>query len=735
LGNEGFEAWADLDGSNTLMSRRLYDPEFGAPAGRQTSGGVVSWYGTDLQGSVRLVLDNSGTATATITYSAWGSITSGTLPDRYGYAMLQRDSVTLLSSGGNGTRETDNGKWYQEDPLGLRPDVNPRRYVGNSPTNFVDPSGLREWWERVLGVAVPVVGIGQAVAPDTTDFVVRNPVQATTTFAQGIAPVNAYATQYMNQVQSGRNPVAAIVNAHHAIEFQTIVHATTTLGRVYNNQLTSGENAATSAYVTALYSIASFTGVVDMYESNTGINVHTGDPIDDWTRVSQGFLGAGQFLATVAPLAPEVNLTGVVRPGVVAPGRHPVGSNRPGASQLLPDRFPSHNSSTGHRINVVGNNCFTAGTPLLTPDGERLIEAVCVGDLLLSRDQHDVNGEVEPKAVEEVFIRTAATVRLTAGGRTLETTAEHPFHVIGQGWRCTRELRVGDKLCSHDGQEVAVEAVDEIGEVRTVYNVRVADHHTYFVGARSWGFSIWVHNAEYVAVRGPDGLYRLVLENGGPLPAEVTNITGRTPLELAQNLGIQPGASALPLNLRPPDHAPLPHDVHGPLLPGQTQLAAPGAPKPAVRELQFKSIDEQAQWLSENIPDLSKAQAKLLLTEAQKPGRDSSVVFGGSRVRGNHGPGSDLDVGYGNLSKAQAQKINEKASELGPLKIDRTPIVPGFEAKSVPKITTPEEFFQRCGGVRGPGDPKAGQPIVPSGSITATPDGRIIIAPPGATLP
>jgi RHS repeat-associated protein len=120
----------------------LYDPEFGAPAGRQTSGGVVSWYGTDLQGSVRLVFDNSGTATATITYSAWGSITSGTLPDRFGYAMLQRDSVTGLSSGGNGTRETDNGKWYQEDPLGLSPDVNPRRYVGNSPTNYVDPSGL-----------------------------------------------------------------------------------------------------------------------------------------------------------------------------------------------------------------------------------------------------------------------------------------------------------------------------------------------------------------------------------------------------------------------------------------------------------------------------------------------------------------------------------------------------------------------------------------------------------------
>jgi hypothetical protein len=28
-----------------------------------------------------------------------------------------------------------------------------------------------------------------------------------------------------------------------------------------------------------------------------------------------------------------------------------------------------------------------------------------------------------------------------------------------------------------------------------VYNLRVADHHTYFVGDEGWGFDVWVHNA------------------------------------------------------------------------------------------------------------------------------------------------------------------------------------------------------------------------------------------------
>ena len=32
-----------------------------------------------------------------------------------------------------------------------------------------------------------------------------------------------------------------------------------------------------------------------------------------------------------------------------------------------------------------------------------------------------------------------------------------------------------------------------------VYNLRVADYHTYFVGDASWGFALWAHNAYRVA--------------------------------------------------------------------------------------------------------------------------------------------------------------------------------------------------------------------------------------------
>ncbi|VTR97038.1 Rhs family protein OS=Vibrio vulnificus (strain CMCP6) GN=VV2_0425 PE=4 SV=1 [Tuwongella immobilis] len=186
---------------------------------------------------------------------------------------------------------------------------------------------------------------------------------------------------------------------------------------------------------------------------------------------------------------------------------------------------------------------------------------------------------------------------------------------------------------------------------------------------------------------------------------------------------------------KPPAAAPASRATPGMIddvpTPGKPPTVAPAAP--AVRRLQLKTVDEQAKFLAENVPGLTQEQAKLLLTEAQS--RNSSVVIGGSRVRGNHGPTSDLDVGYGSLSSQQAKKVNEKVSKLGPLKLEETRIVPGYESEAIPKITTPEEFFQRS-GVRSMQDiNKPGQPYGPSGSITVTPQGEVIIIPPGATPP
>src|SRR5262249_40864684 len=60
-----------------------------------------------------------------------------------------------------------------------------------------------------------------------------------------------------------------------------------------------------------------------------------------------------------------------------------------------------------------------------------------------------------------------------------------------------------------------VEGVEDTGEFATVYNLRVADFHTYFVGCDAWGFSVWAHNADYAIVKGTDGVYTIIHKETG----------------------------------------------------------------------------------------------------------------------------------------------------------------------------------------------------------------------------
>ncbi len=55
------------------------------------------------------------------------------------------------------------------------------------------------------------------------------------------------------------------------------------------------------------------------------------------------------------------------------------------------------------------------------------------------------------------------------------------------------QLVAGDELRSDDGRWACVDSLSS-GDPAPVYNLRVADYHTYFVGSRYWGFSVWAHN-------------------------------------------------------------------------------------------------------------------------------------------------------------------------------------------------------------------------------------------------
>jgi hypothetical protein len=118
-----------------------------------------------------------------------------------------------------------------------------------------------------------------------------------------------------------------------------------------------------------------------------------------------------------------------------------------------------------------------------------------LADEVTSRDESDVNGPVEWKRVEILFRRLGRILHMHVGGQVIRTTGEHPFYEYTKGWIEAAKLQEGDRLATLDGQWIAVEEAYDTGEFETVYNMRVADFLTYFVGCDEWGFSVWAHNA------------------------------------------------------------------------------------------------------------------------------------------------------------------------------------------------------------------------------------------------
>jgi len=112
--------------------------------------------------------------------------------------------------------------------------------------------------------------------------------------------------------------------------------------------------------------------------------------------------------------------------------------------------------------------------------------------------------------------RLAAVLPLGIEGRVISTTEEHTFYVRGAGWRPAKELKPGDELSTPDGRWVPVESVGEPGPETRVYNLRVADYHTYFVGCQEWGFSVWAHNNNDCVKVIKDGNFWKVEAKGQP---------------------------------------------------------------------------------------------------------------------------------------------------------------------------------------------------------------------------
>ncbi len=127
--------------------------------------------------------------------------------------------------------------------------------------------------------------------------------------------------------------------------------------------------------------------------------------------------------------------------------------------------------------------CFAAGTRIQTMEGVAPIEKIEVGDRILSMNPADGTLRFMPVTIIH-HNPPYKIMRITLSNReVLATIGYHRFWRAGKGWAQARELEPGDALRTLDG--IATVVAIQRGEEIPVYNLDVAEDHTYFVGEKA----------------------------------------------------------------------------------------------------------------------------------------------------------------------------------------------------------------------------------------------------------
>lgn len=149
---DGANAWADFDASGAVTARYLFGEQVDEPIARYRAGEGTTWYLADRLGSVRELANAAGDVVDSVVYDSFGNVVTETNPafgDRFKFTAREYDGETGLYYYRARYYDPATGRFLSQDPLGFRAgDTNLQRYVGNSPTNFTDPSGLQagsEW--------------------------------------------------------------------------------------------------------------------------------------------------------------------------------------------------------------------------------------------------------------------------------------------------------------------------------------------------------------------------------------------------------------------------------------------------------------------------------------------------------------------------------------------------------------------------------------------------------------
>ncbi len=494
-------------GTDGVLDERLYvqtDANFNVTALVSISGAVVQRFVYDPYGKV------------TVLSSAWAAQADG-YKWQYLHQGGRQDSVTGLLNFRNRDYSTSLMRWTTNDPIGFGGgDTNTYRYLGNSPSNALDPSGLAATSSSVAKDQIP--GVSQ-VSLNSAD-ILRPNVDLKSLNGQGIT--------YMPQVDW------PVVNGKKQITILDVIFER--YETVYKVMRGTGSSHSESVYYAVAIMAADFTGITSIEDARVGRELLTNRELSTTERVigmAGGILGVIGTVSFAGPIASVISKA------------LPKGQ----ITSLLTKQF----DLLGFMNSV---NCFPDNTPVWTEFGLRPICEVNPGDNVWSYDFE--NGEWQLSAVSkrDDSDYDAELITLDVGLGEVTTTANHPFWVIAgedlhgrpvpqglapdedQGgalegrWVDSHRIRVGDVVFLHGRGASTVNRVFTRHEKAKVCNLTVPGLHTFTVGEAK----ILVHNhsasADAARAKVASQIESVIrkwagfADNGTPLIIDECNMTG-----------------------------------------------------------------------------------------------------------------------------------------------------------------------------------------------------------------
>jgi hypothetical protein len=134
--------------------------------------------------------------------------------------------------------------------------------------------------------------------------------------------------------------------------------------------------------------------------------------------------------------------------------------------------------------NQVGNlyaaqnpACFRAGTKISTPEGNKNIEDIIAGDVVLAYDTK--NKEYINRKVYDTHIHLNNKDGLILNN-SLKTTKNHHFYTTDGDWIAAEFLKKGHKIIDNKGGVKLIKSIKLDANPYSVYNFEVRKDHNYF---------------------------------------------------------------------------------------------------------------------------------------------------------------------------------------------------------------------------------------------------------------